>query len=150
MSKTEIVPEIVVVRIEETSNWNVDFLRENGIVKMFGVYVYDRRKHVHCCELMPSYELHFVEHQYELAPGIEHDDEQLDCLDEEIRLQDTEQVQYYHTRVIDRIEVLDDAPAKMVKCQVVWMTPEDCEEYDLDSDQALEDVLDNLRGNTFY
>ena len=78
--------------------------RRAGMTKrIFAVYALDRRQHFHLCEMCASYELHFVEHQYEPTDEVDHDEDKREELNELIldggRYE--EQVIYEHRCDID-------------------------------------------------
>jgi hypothetical protein len=95
---TEITPRFCALKLDETRHW------EPGIAdrarRIFGVYLFDANKHVHCCEFTPSYECLFVESQFE-NPGLP--DQEQDRLDCEIRQVDVhaDPVRYFHCYQID-------------------------------------------------
>lgn len=69
MRHPRVRPKWTVVKLDETANWehgDPEIVPRLG--RIFGVYVCDRSLHVHCCEFTPSYELHFVESQFEGSP----------------------------------------------------------------------------------
>jgi len=51
-------PLIKTVKIDETENWCPEIRRR--VKRIFGVYLFDARRRVHCCEIASSHELHFV------------------------------------------------------------------------------------------
>ena len=58
MSETIIAPNFKVCKFDETSNWREDIAKRAG--KIYGVYFYDASRQTRCCEITPSYELHFI------------------------------------------------------------------------------------------
>jgi hypothetical protein len=48
-------PQLRVAYLEETQDWDTEIARAAG--RIAGLYVYDTRLRVHCCEMTASYEL---------------------------------------------------------------------------------------------
>lgn len=48
------------IRVNETKQWNDEFLKKNGIGVMTATYAFDDTAPVHCCELTPSYYLRYL------------------------------------------------------------------------------------------
>jgi hypothetical protein len=71
--------------------------------RIFAVYALDRRQHFYLCEMCASYELYFVEHQYEPVDGLDQDDDKREELNELILdgSRYEEQVIYEHRSDID-------------------------------------------------
>jgi hypothetical protein len=95
--RVELLPEICIVKIDQREFWCDEVQARTH--RIFGVYAFDRRRHVHCCSLTPSYELHFLGTQYEAVEGL--DDE--DRLNQDVLEGDagSEEVQYYDCHWID-------------------------------------------------
>lgn len=55
-----------VLKINETSNWFFPEKFKPYIEAIYGVYIFDPNWKVNCCELTPSFELHFIESQVDL------------------------------------------------------------------------------------
>jgi hypothetical protein len=51
-------PKLRLVYLDETADWAPDIEHAAGCIA--GLYVYDARLHVCCCEITPSYELHLA------------------------------------------------------------------------------------------
>lgn len=99
----------MLAKIDQTQNWT-DCPESRFAGCIFGVFVFDRDKHVHCCEFTPSYELHWVEDQFDGTPEFfalpEEEKERInDWVMEAAR--DTPLVCYYHTHVIDGLDISD-------------------------------------------
>jgi len=92
VGKVQLLPDACIVKIPERQHWSDDV--QAMTTRMFGVYALDRRQHFHLCELCASYELWFIETQYEEAGLVEDSDK----LNEMILEGDgqTEQVSYMH------------------------------------------------------
>ena len=92
VGKVQLLPDTCIVKLPERQHWCEDIQRLT--TKMFGVYALDRRQHFHLCEMCASYELWFLETQYEEAGLVKDTDE----LNEMILEGDgqTEPVTYMH------------------------------------------------------
>ncbi|MGL5923771.1 hypothetical protein [Chroococcidiopsis sp.] len=53
-----VLPLFKVVAIAE-DGWSDEILERSG-GKIWSVYLYDSRRHVHICSLIPSYEMHYL------------------------------------------------------------------------------------------
>jgi hypothetical protein len=62
-------PDIHLIAVDETGYWNIVPEHQPFIEKILTVSLYDASRHVHCCEMTPSYELWFVRHQVILTPA---------------------------------------------------------------------------------
>lgn len=49
-----------IVAFDETQFWSEGFMRGCNTGRMWGLYLFDANRQVNCCELKPSYELHFI------------------------------------------------------------------------------------------
>lgn len=94
--RVELLPDLWLVKIDETGYW-ADSVRER-VKRIFGVYVFDRRRYVHCCSCEATYECHFMGSQWESDT----DDE---SLWEDIHEGDAqcEQVSYFGARNVERM-----------------------------------------------
>jgi hypothetical protein len=45
------------IKLDETINWFIPEHLQKYVKRVFGVYFFDKSKHVYCCEMTPSYEL---------------------------------------------------------------------------------------------
>jgi len=97
----EFIPELWVVKIDETEYWH-DEVRSLA-PRIYGVYVFNRKKHVYACSTEATYELTFLGSQYVTREGL--DDASLEELDDQIRDGDgqCEDVYYFGVRDIDRM-----------------------------------------------
>lgn len=98
--RVELLPEMCIVKIDEREFW-CDEVQAKA-TRIFGVYAFDRRRHVHCCSMTPSYELHFLGTQYE---AVELDDEAQVRLNQDVLEEDAgnEEVRYFDCHYIDRL-----------------------------------------------
>ncbi|HLN28588.1 MAG TPA: hypothetical protein VK395_12670 [Gemmataceae bacterium] len=105
-SDHEVKPRYCVLKIDETENWlDQDIVARAK--RIFGVYLFDRHTHVHCCELTPSYECLFVESQWD-NPDLS--DLETDWLSADILQGDNyaEPVKYFHCWQIDGLRRIKD------------------------------------------
>jgi len=97
----QLLPDACIVKIPDRDYWSDDV--QAMTKRIFAVYALDRRQHFHLCELCASYELHFIEHQYEPTEEMDRDDDKREELYESIldggRYE--EQVIYEHRKDID-------------------------------------------------
>lgn len=84
-----------LVSIDETRFWDNSITARAG--RVFGVYLFDANRVVHCCELTPSYELYPVAS----FPLIDIDRTDARSLEDELREHDTDEVTYIHCTGID-------------------------------------------------
>lgn len=129
MQQVQIKPHFKVVAINETSDWRDDFIVKCG--RLYGLYLFDVNRHVHCCELTPSYELHFIETVAEKEI-----DDYTDALLREANAQCQRDVEYYHCNVIDR----------MHESSFVHVYPSDKVEYE-SYEALLQDMLEFVHCN---
>lgn len=98
----EIPPAWHAVRFDETSFYDEEFRKKYGVGKIYGVYVADFASRTYCCEITPSYEMHFMGSVIDEWP----DDDDMrvelqDAMDENDR--HSERVVYYHCRTINAL-----------------------------------------------
>ncbi len=60
MNKELIEPRFRVARIEETQHYT-DPKLTNAAGKIYAIFLYDQSRQTFCCELTPSYELHYID-----------------------------------------------------------------------------------------
>jgi hypothetical protein len=99
--RVQLLPDTCIVKISELEWWCEDV--QAMTKRIFGVYALDRRQHFHLCEMCASYELWFVESQYEDTDEVAEDDDRRDELNRIILEGDgyTEPVTYMHRKEID-------------------------------------------------
>lgn len=100
MSNAQIKPQFCLLRLDETRHWADDVAAR--AVRIFGLYVYDQNRRVHCCEFTLSYECRFVG---SASVNADLDDDVAERLDDEIREGDlgTEPARYIHCHEIDAL-----------------------------------------------
>lgn len=100
--KVELLPELWVVKIDEREHW-LDPEVFAACPRIYGVYVFDRKRHVHICSFTPTYELHYLGSDYILIDGL--GDYRLSEIDEKIRDGDSQcdDVTYWGAHDIDRM-----------------------------------------------
>ncbi len=101
MGKVQLLPDVCIVKIPERHNWSEDV--QAMTTRMFGVYALNRRLHFHLCEFPASYELWFLESQYEETDEVAADEEKRDELNGMVLDGDaqTEFVSYMHVADIE-------------------------------------------------
>ncbi len=112
----EFMPDMCFVKIDETQYWEDDTVKAMT-KRVYGVYVLDRRKHVHCCEITPSYELYRLGSQYDYAdPDISDDDREK--LFEAILEGDATDERWSYVHVSDIDKILKN------ECKTGWLPDE--------------------------
>ena len=71
-----------IVKLPERDYWCDDV--QAMTKRIFGVYALDRRQHFYLCEMCASYELWFIESQYEDTDDVAEDEDQRNELNEMI------------------------------------------------------------------
>jgi hypothetical protein len=101
VGRAQLLPDTCIVKASEREYWCEDV--QAMTKRIFGVYALDRRQHHHLCEFCASYELWFIESQYEETDEVAGDDDKRNELNEMILEgdRDTEPVSYAHRKEID-------------------------------------------------
>ena len=96
VGRVQLLPDACIVKIPEREYWSEDV--QAMTTSMFGVYALDRRQHFHLCEFCASYELWFLETQYEETDEVATDEDKRGELNQMILDGDvqTESVTYWH------------------------------------------------------
>lgn len=96
-------PDIVVIALRETSDWNIPPVWEKVISEIESVYAFDRSSHTYAAEVTPSYALYWIETRPVFAEGV--DNEYLrDEIDEWIiEFESHDPVEYVHTGTINAL-----------------------------------------------
>jgi hypothetical protein len=99
--RVQLLPDTCIVKVPEREYWSDDV--QAMTKRLFGVYALDRRQHFHLCEFCASYELWFIESQYEEVDGVVENEHKRDELHEMILEgdRDTEPVSYMHVKEIE-------------------------------------------------
>ncbi len=110
MSKPQDQPRFNSLRLDKTKVWAEEVVRRAE--QIFGLYVFDQNRRVHCCEFTPSYECFFVGSAIGNTDLDETDAERLDA---EIREGDlgTEPIRYFHCHEIDALHKIGDHDLKV-------------------------------------
>ncbi|MHB9130368.1 MAG: hypothetical protein ACYDBB_04655 [Armatimonadota bacterium] len=85
-------PDLRLAYLDETEHWAEEIVRSAG--RIAGIYVYDARLRVHCCEITASYELHLACYLTEHHIG---DAVQVEML----QATDAGSVRYFHSWRVD-------------------------------------------------
>lgn len=117
-----------IVAIEQTSYWNPEIVEKTG--RLFGTFLFDASRQVHCCELTPSYEMHFIE---TLAENMI--DDETDAMIRDADIVGQNEVEYWHCHSVD------SWPAD----HFVVLGPND-DDYETDEEE-LEEMLEYVRCN---
>ena len=101
VGRVQLLPDVCIVKIPERHNWCDDV--QSLTTRLFGVYALNRRLHFHLCEFPASYELWFLETQYEETPKVAADEAKRDELNQMVLDGDvqTDRVTYWHIADID-------------------------------------------------
>lgn len=94
-----IKPDYRLIKVSNHKHWREDI--QNVTTDIWTVYAFDMNTHVHCCELTPSYELHFIANDYSEIDDLT--EEQREDLNEKILSAYDEQVCYMHVSDVDRM-----------------------------------------------
>ena len=99
--RVQLLPDACIVKMSDREYWCEEV--QAMTKRIFAVYALDRRQHFYLCEMCASYELYFVEHQYEPVDGLDQDDDKREELNELILdgSRYEEQVIYEHRSDID-------------------------------------------------
>ncbi len=110
MSKPPIKPRFNLLRLDETKFWAEEVVRKAK--QIFGLYVFDQNRRVHCCEFTPSHECLFVGSAIGNTDLDETDAERLDA---EIREGDlgTQPVKYIHCHEIEALPKISEQDLKV-------------------------------------
>jgi hypothetical protein len=100
--QTKIEPDWCLIKMDERHHWRDDIQEKTKAI--WAVYAFDRNSRTFCCELTPSYELHFIACDEEPIDDISDDDR--DELSEDI-MRGThdyfdQAVTYMHVSVVER------------------------------------------------
>jgi len=124
MRNDNVKPDWRYIAIDETQHW-CDAEIVEACKRLFGIYVFDARSYVYCCEITPSFELHFLRNESLEVPE-EQSERVYDALTEAGAGGDD--VHYRHVRSID-----------VGSCKQVGYEPEP--DDDRDARAMVDDVL---------
>ena len=144
----------VLIKLDETLNWqhgDTAILVKAG--RIFGLYVADLSVGVHCCELTRSYELNFVESQWE-GTGQELSEEGREAVHDYVMEGDrnTPPVSYMHCYTVDAFPVLDPKngeffPPTGKAGGVIELGEVEQDEDEVTDEDALEGMMEYVRTN---
>jgi len=98
MPEAIVQPDFKIVYLDQTSNWLESIRDQLKGGRIWAVYLFDKNQITHCCELTPSYALHFIRDEGEMGDGTDIDEK----LQDEIQGADNcTDVDYFHCRIID-------------------------------------------------
>lgn len=133
--------QINILKLDETSYWREDIQAMAG--RLFGIYLYNPAVGVHCCELTPSYELHYMGEA--ITSSLSEND--LEALAELLReaLADSDDVKYMHCAAVNRQPAL----ANRSVLAVGWAVFGDFGDEGDTPEECMEAATEYLRGNGF-
>ncbi|KKN01186.1 hypothetical protein LCGC14_1130270 [marine sediment metagenome] len=145
--------KLVAVKIDETDMWHhTDPEKERLFGRIFGIYAADLSQVTHCCEFTPSYELHFVNSDFEGGEGYcDLDDkvqeEMHDYIEEGDRT--TDFISYFHCSLIDSFPKISDGfPTSPAKSCVIELGFNDADlGGEEDQQEVMEDLVEELQSN---
>ncbi len=93
---------VIVFNDDLERDW--EFAGKEKVERIETVWFYDASIWVHCCEIMPSYELNLVEYRAIIKPEFENDQEFKDYVDSVVAeaTWGNDNTQYRHVREVDR------------------------------------------------
>lgn len=106
-----ILPNLVMMRMDETSHYETPFLKKHGIARVWGNYLYDTTRIAYACELTPSYCCHTLPDTAEYLPGATEDmitDAEAEFANPDNI--DTDPIRYYHCKEIDALPAEQKKP----------------------------------------
>ena len=132
------MPRIYGVVLDETEYWNEDIIQKAD--KIFGVYLYNPKEITHCCEITPSYELHFMGSFAQEYPENESEHEILydDIITGDMN---TELVKYFHCKGIDKMPLIKRGSIKKGRFFYTSYNKKDLE---------FKDILEDYKCNPVY
>jgi len=102
--ETQLPIDARIIALDETSNYYLEPEKQRLIRAIKGVYLYDRNRHTHCCELTPSYYLIFLYNSVNLTDeGLALDNEARGELYDEYEYGTGGDNCYMHIRIIERL-----------------------------------------------
>jgi hypothetical protein len=142
--RVELLPDMCVVKLDERDYWIDDMILANTS-RIYGVYCFDRRLHVHCCSLEASYELTFLGTEWE--PSRELTDEEDEATADAIRRGDADDQSIRYFAVRDMERVLENV------CEKGWLPKKGNGGYPIDvsavtTDDAIEEIREVYNTST--
>jgi hypothetical protein len=132
---------------------NID-AADKGIVKgIRQVFVMDRNRHVHACELTPSYELHHLYDTMVFHDNVDYpDDERIQELAEKYETNYDTDVEYHHVSTFDRYIANNPNRVQRIGGYAVKYDGSDEGEGidETDYEEVLEYIIDHYRGNHVF
>lgn len=116
VGKVQLLPDSCIVKIPDRDYWSEDV--QQLTTRIFGVYALDRRQRFHLCE-MHSYELWFIEHQYEPVESL--DDDKREELHELI----LEGAQYETQVIYEHRKDIEPMFSRGRRCRPGWLPTSD-------------------------
>jgi len=119
VGRVQLLPDTCIVKVPDREWWCPEV--QAMTKRLFGVYALDRRQHFHLCEFCASYELWFIESQYEETDEVAQDEDRREELNNLILDgdRDTEAVSYFHVKDIDPMFL------RGRRCRPGWLPTDD-------------------------
>jgi hypothetical protein len=76
--RVQLLPDTCIVKLPDRDYWCEEVQARTK--RIVAVYALDRRQRFHLCEMCSSYELHYIEHQYEATDEVDRDEDKRDEL----------------------------------------------------------------------
>jgi len=134
-------PNFKLAKFDETDGWDKD--TKKIAKKIYGIYLYNENVVTHCCEITPSYEMHFLGSVTEEAP--DDDTEREDFLDEiDVADLNTDLISYFHCSTVNALA--DD-------CNIAYSDykpTKDEYEDELAYRELIDDLKSEYRGNPSF
>jgi hypothetical protein len=137
-----IHPRIMGVRLRQ--DYDETWMKDNKVKAVWGVFVYNERRHTNCCELTPSYELIFVHDQVEFDGEVS--EAHRDRVENEVMGVESESASYMHVHRIDRIPLCRKRQGNRQERFLLYSAA-DCREWKMDHDEAIERAREYCQGN---
>ncbi len=140
MLPTPQKPDLRIFRQDTTRHWSADM--QARAEKFFDVYIFDKRKHVHCCELTPSYEMNYIGPTWEDVKSDDDEDLCEDVMDAVI----DDNTQYVH---VSSVKLKDCKEVGLEDSVWVDCLEEAEDDYDTARQLYVEKVSEYCRGNGY-
>jgi len=82
VGRVQLLPDTFIVKVPDREYWTEEVQKLTN--RIVAVYALDRRQHHYLCELRASYELYFIEHQFEATDDVDQDEDKRNELYESI------------------------------------------------------------------
>ena len=100
MRNSDVPMDWHLARLEDTHHCDEAWRARMKLKRCWTYFAFDKNRHVHVCELTPSYELWPAEFDYECEEGADEDQRQA-VFEELLRAFNDREVEYVHVRDLD-------------------------------------------------